>query len=131
MSSHNIDPAGEPYSPEKLPRKQDISGPDFFAMDMRVGTVEWVEEFPEARKPSLKIGVDFGPVVGMLQTSAQLTNYTDTDLIGRKVVGAINLGVRRIAGFESQFLVLAALEPDGTPKLLDPDPETANGSVVA
>lgn len=131
MAQHSIDPENLPYAPEKLPRKADITGPDFFALDMRVGRVVEVEEFPEARKPSWKITVDFGPVVGPLRSSAQITNYTREELLGRLVVGAINLGVRRIAGFESQFLVLGGLLPDGTVQLLSPDGDPEPGSVVA
>lgn len=131
MAQHSIDPTNNPYSPEKLPRKTRITGPDFFEVDMRTGTIVAIEEFPEARKPAWKLTVDFGPVVGELRTSAQLTNYGKDELLGRKVVGAINLGVRRIAGFESQFLVLGALSPDGTVNLLGFDDSVANGSVVA
>ncbi len=131
MSSHEIDPEVEPYSPEKLPRKADIGGPDFFAMDMRTGTITRVEAFPEARKPAMKVWVDFGPVVGELATSAQVTNYDADELVGRSVVGAINLGVRRVAGFESRFLLLAGLASDGSPHLIAPDISLPNGSVVA
>lgn len=131
MAQHEIDPGRLPYAPEKLPRKHDVTGPDFFALDLRLGEVIAVDDFPEARKPAYKITVDFGPVVGTLRTSAQVTNYDRTRLLGRKVVGAINLGVRRIAGFESQFLLLGALGPDGTVNLLAPDGDPPNGAVVA
>lgn len=102
-------------------RKPDVSPDDFFALDLRVGRVEAVDEFPEARTPAWKLTVDFGPAVGRLRTSAQVTNYGHEDLLGRLVVGAMNLGTKRIAGFESEFLVLGALEPDGTVHLLDID----------
>ena len=131
MAQHQIDPVDLPYSPEKLPRKRDITGPDFFALDLRTGTITEVEEFPEARKPAYKITVDFGPVVGSLRSSAQITNYSRESLLGRTVVGAINLGVRRIAGFESQFLVLGALAADGTVQLLSADGDPPAGSFVA
>jgi len=131
MAQHQIDPVDLPYSPEKLPRKRDITGPDFFALDLRTGTITEVEEFPEARKPAYKITVDFGPVVGSLRSSAQITNYSRDSLLGRTVVGAINLGVRRIAGFESQFLVLGALAADGTVQLLSADGDPPAGSFVA
>lgn len=131
MAQHEIDPDNLPYEPSKLPRKRDITGPDFFLLDMRVGRVVTAEPFPEARKPSVKLTVDFGPVVGTLQTSAQVTNYELDDLEGRLVVGAINLGVRRIAGFESQFLVLGGLAPDGSVHLLAPDTEVPLGAPVA
>ena len=77
-----------------------------------------VADFPEARKPAYKLAVDFGVPVGVLRTSAQVTNYSQEDLLGRMVVGAINLGTKRIAGFESQFLVLGAIQPDGSVRLL-------------
>jgi len=131
MAQHKIDPEDLPYAPEKLPRKRDITGPEFFALDLRTGTITEVEEFPEARNPAYRITVDFGPVVGSLRSSAQITNYGRDELVGRTVVGAINLGIRRIAGFESQFLVLGALEPDGTVQLLSPDGDPPRGSVVA
>lgn len=131
MAQHSIDPENLPYEPSKLPRKQDISGPDFFAVDMRVGEVVDVRPFPEARKRAYQLVVDFGPVVGTLETSAQVTNYDRDELVGRRVVGAINLGVRRIAGFESQFLVLGGLAPDGTVHLLAPDADVPLGAPVA
>lgn len=120
-----------PWDPALLPRKRDVTGPDFFAIDLRVGTVTAARPFPEARKPALQLEVDFGPVVGVLRTSAQVTNYAPDELVGRQVVGAINLGVRRIAGFESQFLVLGAMSADGTVQLLAPDAAMPPGSAVA
>ncbi len=103
-----------------MQRKPDI-GAAFFDVDMRVGRVVAVEEFPEARKPAWKLRVDFGRDVGQLQTSAQITNYSREELVGRLVVGAINLGHKRVAGFRSEFLVLGGLEPDGTVHLLSVD----------
>ncbi|MBA3411518.1 MAG: tRNA-binding protein [Geodermatophilaceae bacterium] len=100
-----------------MERKVDI-GAAFFDVDMRVGRVVSVEDFPEARRPACKLTVDFGPDVGQLRTSAQITNYSAEELVGRLIVGAINLGPKRIAGFRSEFLVLGGLEPDGTVHLL-------------
>jgi tRNA-binding protein len=92
----------------------------FFDVDMRVGRVLEVEPFPEARSPAWKLTVDFGADVGVLRTSAQVTNYTEEELVGRLVVGAVNLGTKRIAGFKSEFLVLGAIQPDdGTVHLLE------------
>jgi tRNA-binding protein len=113
-----------------MARKPDVHPGGFFDLDLRVGRVTDVEAFPQARKPAFKLTVDFGPVVGVLRTSAQVTNYPREQLLGRRVVGAINLGPRSIAGFESQFLVLGALEPDGTVRLLEVG-DVAPGSVVA
>ena len=131
MALHSIDPENLPYEPSKLPRKPDVGADAFFALDLRVGRVVDARPFPEARKPAYQLDVDFGPVVGTLQTSAQITNYALDDLVGRRVVGAINLGVRRIAGFESQFLVIGGLAPDGSVHLLTPDDEVPIGAPVA
>jgi tRNA-binding protein len=116
---------------EQPPRKADITADDFFALDLRTGRVVDVEPFPEARKPAWKLTVDFGPVVGRLRTSAQITNYEAAELEGRLVVGAINLGTKRIAGFTSEFLVLGALDPDGTVRLLQLEPDVLPGAPVA
>lgn len=102
-------------------RKPDVGADHFGALDLRVGRVVDVETFPEARTPSWKLAVDFGSSVGVLRTSAQIAGYDREDLLGRLVVGAINLGAKRIAGFVSEFLVLGALEPDGTVHLLEVD----------
>ena len=100
---------------------------DFLKVDMRVGRVIEVEDFPEARKPAWKLTVDFGPELGEKRSSAQVTNYTPEALVGSLVVGAMNLGARRIAGFRSEFLVLGALAPDGTVHLLDVPPAAEVG----
>ena len=85
--------------------------PDFASIDMRVGTVLTAVPFPEARKPSFKLTIDFGPELGVKRSSAQLTaHYAPDDLVGRQIVAAVNLGTRRIAGFESEVLVLGACE---------------------
>jgi tRNA-binding protein len=120
-----------PYDPAKLPRKDDIGAEGFFAVDMRVGRVTAVEDFPEARKPAWKLSVDFGPILGELHTSAQIRNYTEEQLLGRLVVGAVNLGRKRIAGFASEFLVLGALDPDGTVRLLEVPPDVGPGAPIA
>jgi len=120
-----------PYDPQNLPRKDDVGAEDFFAVDMRAGVVTGVDDFPEARKPAWKLTVDFGPVIGVLRTSAQVRNYTREELIGRTVVGALNLGRKRIAGFSSEFLVLGALDPDGTVRLLELPPGVQPGAPIA
>ena len=111
------------------PRKPDVGADAFFALDLRVGRVVDVAPFPEARRPAWKLTVDFGPV-GTLQTSAQITNYGADDLVGRLVVGAVNLGAKRIAGFRSELLVLGSIEPDGTVLLLRPDDGAEPGAPV-
>ena len=128
---HTIDPVGRPYAPESVARKDDVGAEGFFALDLRVGRVTDVQPFPEARKPAWKVTADFGPVVGELRTSAQITNYTADELVGRLVVGAINLGPKRIAGFTSQFLILGSLDPDGTVRLLQLEDGVAPGAPVA
>ena len=105
----------------------DVDADHFFAVDMRVGRVTAVDPFPEARRPAWKLAVDFGPDVGVRRTSAQVTNYAADDLRGRLVVGAVNLGTKRIAGFPSEFLVLGALAPDGTVHLLEVPPVAEPG----
>ena len=104
---------------------------DFFAIDIRVGTVLSAEAFPEARKPSIKMEIDFGPELGIKRSSAQVTmHYTPEQLIGRQVVAVVNIGERRIAGFMSQCLVLGAM-PDATEVvLLGPGHAVANGTRI-
>lgn len=131
MAQHEIDPEKLVYAPEKLERKNEIGIDGFFAVDMRTGVVVDVQPFPEARKPSYTLKVDFGPVVGVLQTSAQITNYEPDELVGRTVVGAINLGTKRIAGFKSEFLILGALDPDGTVRLLELPEGVQSGAPIA
>jgi tRNA-binding protein len=111
------------------PRKGDVTFEQFAALDLRSGRITAVEPFPEARKPAWKLTVDFGPTIGELRTSAQVTNYPEAELVGRTVIGAVNLGTKRIAGFTSQFLVLGTFDADGTVTLLDVD--AAPGSPVA
>ena len=110
--------------------KPTVTAEDLAAIDLRVGRVVAVDAFPEARRPALKLTVDFGSL-GTLRTSAQVSNYRADELVGRQVVGAVNLGTRRIAGFASQFLVLGAVETDGTVRLLAPDAELPPGTPVA
>jgi tRNA-binding protein len=131
MAQHEIDKDKLPYALDKLPRKEPIEASDFFALDLRTGRVTEVEEFPDARKPAWKITVDFGPQVGTLRSSAQITNYSKDELLGRMVVGAINLGTKRIAGFVSEFLVLGALDPDGRVRLLALEDGAEPGAPVA
>jgi len=113
------------------PRKDDVGAEAFFALDLRVGRVTAVEEFPQARKPACKLTVDFGPAVGSLRTSAQVTNYSAEELTGRLVVGAINLGRKTIAGFRSEFLVLGAIQADGTVRLLQVEDGVEPGAPIA
>ncbi len=104
---------------------------DFFAIDMRVGTVVHAEEFAEARKPSIKLLIDFGPELGQKRSSAQLTvHYTPAQLVGRQVVAAVNIGTRRIAGFTSEVLVLGAMPTPTDVVLLAVAQPVANGTRI-
>lgn len=114
-----------------MERKPDVDPDRFFALDLRVGRVVAVDSFPEARKPAWKLTVDFGPDVGTLRTSAQVTSYAAGELLDRLVVGAINLGTKRIAGFVSEFLVLGSIAADGRVRLLQPEPGAEPGDPVA
>jgi tRNA-binding protein len=104
---------------------------DFFGIDIRVGTVLRAEPFPEARKPSIKLEIDFGPELGTRRSSAQLTvHYRPEQLIGRQVLGVVNIGERRIAGFMSQLLVLGAMPSPTEVVLLRPDHAVENGTRI-
>jgi tRNA-binding protein len=104
---------------------------DFFAIDMRVGTVLHAEPFPEARKPSIKLAIDFGAELGVKRSSAQLTvHYTPEQLVGRQIVAAVNLGPRRIAGFNSEVLVLGGMPTPTEVVLLSLERPVANGTRI-
>lgn len=99
---------------------------------MRIGTVLTAEPFPEARKPAIKLTIDFGPELGVKRSSAQLTmHYTPGQLVGRQVVAAVNLGTRRIAGFESEVLVLGACPGPGDVVLLRTDHGVPDGTRIS
>lgn len=104
---------------------------DFFAIDMRVGTVLDASPFPEARKPSLRLTIDFGPELGVKRSSAQLTvYYRPEELVGRQIVAAVNIGTRRIAGFTSEVLVLGAMPKATDVVLLAVERPVANGTRI-
>ncbi|HET7456870.1 MAG TPA: tRNA-binding protein [Gemmatimonadaceae bacterium] len=104
---------------------------DFFALDIRVGTVLSAEPFPEARVPAVKLEIDFGAEVGRKRSSAQLTaRYTPADLVGRQVVAVVNIGTRRVAGFVSEVLVLGGVPAPGDVVLLALDAPVADGTRV-
>jgi tRNA-binding protein len=103
----------------------------FQAVDMRVGRVTAVEDFPEARVPAWKLTIDFGPEVGVRRSSAQITHYTRQELHNTLVVAVVNFPPRRIGPFSSEVLVLGALDPDRGVVLLRPDREAKPGSRIA
>lgn len=107
-----------------------ITFDDFAQVDMRVGRILEVDEFPEARKPSYKLLIDFGPF-GTRRSSAGLKPfYSRDELVGRLVVCVLNFPPRRIAGFSSEVLVLGAMPEDGRVILLQPDDEAPLGSPI-
>jgi tRNA-binding protein len=103
----------------------------FQAVDMRVGRVVSVEEFPEARVPAWKLAIDFGPELGIKRSSAQITHYPREELQDTLVVCVVNLTPRRIAGFSSEVLVLGALDEVEGVVLLRPDKQATIGSRIA
>ena len=108
-----------------------LSFDDFLKVEMRVGKILSVEDFPQAKKPAYKLTVDFGPL-GVKHTSAQLvSSYAKGELSGRLIVGVTNFPVKKIAGFESEFLILGAVQQDGRVILLQPDKNAELGSRIA
>ena len=103
---------------------------DFQAVDMRVGRVLAVEEFPEARKPALKLTIDFGPEIGVKRSSAQITHYDHGELQDTLVVAVVNFPPRQIGTFMSEVLVLGALDPEQGIVLLRPDRGAEPGSKI-
>lgn len=100
---------------------------DFAKVDMRVGTILEVKEFPEARKPAYQIWIDFGEL-GIKKTSAQITQlYTPETLIGKQVIAVVNFPPRQIANFMSECLILGAVGADGKVVLLAPERGVENG----
>lgn len=97
-----------------------------------MGTIVSVEDFPEARKPAYKIKVDFGPEIGVKQSSAQITAlYSKEDLLGRQVIGVVNFPRKQIGPFRSEFLIAGFYRDDGAVVLAVPDQEVPNGAKLA
>ena len=109
----------------------EISWEQFEAVDMRVGRVVGVEEFPEARVPAWKLEIDFGPEIGQKRSSAQITHYAAEELEGRLVVAVVNFPPKRIGPFVSEVLVLGAMDDSKGVILLRPDEEVEPGDRIA
>lgn len=107
----------------------EISFDDFLKVDIRVGTVLRAEPFPEARKPAIKLWIDFGPEIGEKKTSAQITDHYDLEaLVGRQVLGVVNFPPRQIGPFMSEVLTLGLSDDAGAIVLLKPDLKVPNGA---
>lgn len=105
-----------------------ITYKEFENVELRSGTITKVEEFPRAKKPVFKVWADFGAEIGTLQTSAQITkHYTSQELIGKSIVGCVNLGEKNIAGFLSQFLLVGFPDSNNDICLVTIDPKVPNG----
>jgi len=108
-----------------------IEWEDFEKVDMRVGRIVAVEDFPQARKPAWKLRIDFGPQIGEKRSSAQITNYARDELEGRLVVAVVNFPPRQIGPVRSEVLVLGAIAEDHPVLLLEPDAGSQPGDRVA
>ena len=106
----------------------EIGWDDFQKVELRIGTILEVEDFPEARKPAWKLTVDFGDEIGRRRASAQITDlYTSEKLVGKQVVGVVNFPPKQIGPFMSECLVTGFVQADGSVVLVVPDKPVANG----
>ena len=111
--------------------RPEISWEQFEAIEMRVGRVVAVEDFPEARRPAWKLEIDFGPEIGRRRSSAQITNYARDELEDTLVVAVVNFPPKRIGPFVSEVLVIGALDDEQGVVLLRPDREVELGDRIA
>jgi tRNA-binding protein len=117
-----------PSTPDAPPQPT-ITFDQFLAVDIRVGTILEASPFPEARKPALKLLIDFGPAIGRKKSSAQITeHYSPEQLIGKQVAGVVNFPPRQIGPFMSEVLTLGFPDSNGFVVLFSPDLPVPNGS---
>jgi tRNA-binding protein len=111
---------------------ESIDWDDFEKVELRVGTIIEVEDFPEARKPAYKLRIDFGEAIGVRKSSAQITDiYQKDDLLGRQIVGVVNFPAKQIGPMRSECLVTGFHREDGAVVLARPDSEVPNGAKLA
>ena len=107
---------------------EQIEWEDFFRVELRVGTIEEVHPFPEARKPAYRLVVNFGAEIGRRKSSAQITGlYTREELVGRQVIGVVNFSPKQIGPFRSECLVTGFVQNNGSVVLAVPDKPVENG----
>ena len=115
-----------------MEKKSSINWSDFEKIDLRVGTIIEVRDFPEARNPAYQLHIDFGGEIGILKSSAQITKrYSKEDLLNRQIVAIVNFPKKQIGKFMSECLVLGAVEREGDVVLLNPDFKVENGTTIA
>ena len=114
-----------------MEKKSSINWSDFEKIDLRVGTILEVRDFPEARNPAYQLHIDFGGEIGILKSSAQITKrYSKEDLLNRQIVAIVNFPKKQIGKFMSECLVLGAVGLEGDVVLLNPDFKVENGSKI-
>ena len=115
-----------------MEKKSSINWSDFEKIDLRVGTILEVRDFPEARNPAYQLHIDFGGEIGILKSSAQITKrYSKDDLLNRQIVAIVNFPKKQIGKFMSECLVLGAVGEEGDLVLLNPDFKVENGTTIA
>jgi tRNA-binding protein len=111
---------------------QQISWDEFEKVELRVGTIIDVQDFPEAKKPAYKIVADFGPEIGIKKSSARIVDlYSKNDLMNKKIIGVVNFPPKQIGPFVSEFLCSGFYREDGSVVLAVPDKDAPNGSKLA